>query len=105
MNFLNGAVGGICRRNISSKVALRVKTMHGKRTTHSLEVSIFDKLEVVIDKLFKLEQNEMVRYFNYKLLYCMSKVTPLDLKKTIWSLGLKTGSQLLLVGNRSFQWD
>lgn len=38
--------------------------MHGKRLTHSVEVSIFDKLEVVIEKLLKLEQDEMVRYLS-----------------------------------------
>lgn len=31
VNFLNGAIGGIRRRNISSKITLKVKTMHGKR--------------------------------------------------------------------------
>lgn len=66
--------------------------MHGKRLTHSVEVSIFDKVEVVIEKLLKLEQDEMVRYLSYKLIYCMAKVTPLDLKKTVWSQGLKNGS-------------
>jgi len=64
VDFLNGAIGGIRRRNISSKITLRVKTMHGKRLTHSVEVSIFDKVEVVIEKLLKLEQDEMVRYLS-----------------------------------------
>lgn len=53
--------------------------MHGKRTNHSIEVSIFDKAEAIIDKLFKLELDEMVRYMSYKLLYCMGKVQQLDL--------------------------
>lgn len=79
MQFLSGAVGGIRRRNISSKITLKVKTMHGKRTNHSIEVSIFDKAEAIIDKLFKLELDEMVRYMSYKLLYCMGKVQQLDL--------------------------
>ena len=105
VNFINGAIGGIRRRNISSKITLKVKTMHGKRKTHSIEVSIFDKVEVLMDKLLKLEQDEMVRYLSYKLLYCMGKVQTLDLSKVIWTLGLKNGSQILLVGNRNFQWD
>lgn len=102
VNFINGAVGGICRRNISTKISLRVKTMHGKRLTHTVEVSIYDRAEIVIDKLIKLDQEEMTTYFNYKLLYCMGKLHTLDLKKPIWSLGLKSGAQLLLVGNHNF---
>jgi hypothetical protein len=105
VQFLNGAVGGIRRRNISSKVTIRVKTMHGKRLTHLVELSIFDRVETIIDKLRKLEQAEMLQYISYKLIYCMGKMNALDFKKTIWSLGLKNDSQLLLVGNRTFQWD
>jgi len=46
-----------------------------------------------------------VRYISYKLYYCMGKMQALDLKKQIWSVGLKNDCQLLLVGNRNFQWD
>jgi len=98
VQFTNGMVGGICRRNISSRITIKVKTLHGTRPTHSIEVSIFDKLEVVIDKLLHLQQDEMLRYFSYKLLHCMSKLTTLDLKKSIHSLGLRNGTQLLLWG-------
>lgn len=55
VQFLNGAIGGVRRRNISTKITLRVKTLHGKRPTYPVEVSIFDKVEVVIDKLLKIE--------------------------------------------------
>lgn len=85
-------VGGICRRNISSRITLRIKTLHGTRPTHSIEVSIFDRLEIVIDKLFRIEKEEMLRYFSYKLLHCIGKLTTLDLKKSIHSLGLKNGT-------------
>ena len=55
MNFRNGAIGGIRRKNISSKITLQVKTMHGERKTHNIEVSIFDKVELIIDKLNEIE--------------------------------------------------
>lgn len=54
VQFLNGMVGGISRRNISSRITIKVKTLHGSRPTHSIEVSIFDKLEVVIEKLIRI---------------------------------------------------
>jgi len=66
--------------------------MHGKRSIHTVEVSIYDRVEVIINKLLKIDQDEMIRYFSYKLLYCMDKIQTLDLKKTIWSLGLKNGT-------------
>jgi hypothetical protein len=105
VNFLNGAIGGIRRRNISSRITIRVKTMHGKRLSHSIEVSIFDRVKTVIDKLMKIDQDDMVRYISYKLLLCMGKMQALDLKKLIWQCGLKNDTQLLFVGNRNFQWD
>lgn len=48
--------------------------MHGDRRTHRVEVSIFDRLMVVIDKLTKLEETEMLKYSCYKLMYCMGKI-------------------------------
>lgn len=66
--------------------------MHGKRLTHNIEVSIFDKVEVIIDKLIKLETEELVKYLSYKFLFCMGKVQTLDFNKSIWSQGLKNGS-------------
>jgi len=55
--------------------------MHGKRLTHNIEVSIFDKVEVIIDKLIKLETEELVKYLSYKFLFCMGKVQTLDFNK------------------------
>jgi hypothetical protein len=52
--------------------------LHGIRATHSIEVSIFDKLEVVIEKLMRFDKGEMLRYFSYKFLHCMGKLTALD---------------------------
>lgn len=66
--------------------------MHGKRLTHNIEVSIFDKVEVIIDKLIKLETEELVKYLSYKLFFCMGRVQTLDFNKSIWSQGLKNGS-------------
>lgn len=66
--------------------------MHGKRTTHMIEVSIYDKAEVLIDKLLKIEQAELLKYISIKLMHCMGSVKTLDLKKTIYSLGLKNDS-------------
>lgn len=51
VNFRNGAIGGIRRKNISSKITIKVKTMHGDRKTHNIEVSIFDKAEIINEKL------------------------------------------------------
>lgn len=98
VNFRNGAIGGIRRRNISSKITLQVKTMHGKRTTHNIQVSIFDKVELIIEKLSEIEPDEMLKYYSSRLLYCMGKLQTLKLDQTFESLNLKNRSQILLLG-------
>ena len=57
-----------------------------------MDVSIFDKVEAIIDKLFRRDQNDMIKYLNYKLYYCMGKMQALDLKKSIASYRLKNDS-------------
>jgi hypothetical protein len=48
--------------------------MHGKRQTHKIEVSIFDKVELLIEKLSEIEPDEMLKYYSSRLLYCMGKL-------------------------------
>jgi|LakMenEpi03Oct11_1017367.scaffolds.fasta_scaffold03469_2 hypothetical protein len=53
--------------------------MHGKRETHKIEVSIFDKVELLIEKLSEIEPDEMLKYYSSRLLYCMGKLQTLKL--------------------------
>ena len=55
VQFRSGATGGIKRRNITSKISIKVKTMHGERKTHRMEFSILDKVEKVTEKLAEIE--------------------------------------------------
>lgn len=72
--------------------------MHGKRETHKIEVSIFDKVELLIEKLSEIEPDEMLKYYSSRLLYCMGKLQTLKLDKTFESLNLKNHSKILLLG-------
>jgi len=59
VKFRWGGQGFIQRRLISSKITVNVKTLHGQRKTHTFQVSIFDKVEKIREKLNELEPEEM----------------------------------------------
>jgi len=59
VKFRWGGDGYIQRRLISSKITVNVKTLHGQRKTHTFQVSIFDKVEKIRDKLDELEPEDM----------------------------------------------
>lgn len=54
-----------------TRITLYVKVFHGDRKTHKIDVSILDKISVVVDKLKELEGPEMKRYYHSKLIYPM----------------------------------
>ena len=56
-----------------------VKTMHGKRLTHSISLDITEPLERVKDRLIDLEPNEMSQYRSVRLIYPMGKLRTLPL--------------------------
>jgi len=77
VKFRNGALGGIRRRNITSKISIKVKTMHGERKTHRMEFSIMDKVEKVTEKLAEIEPQEMLKYYTFRLLFPIGRLQEL----------------------------
>lgn len=41
---------------------MKVKTLHGQRKTHTFQVSIFDKVDKIKEKLQELEPEDMQSY-------------------------------------------
>ena len=93
------------RRLISSKITVNVKTLHGQRKTHTFQVSIFDKVEKIRDKLDSLEPEDMRQYPSPRLIYPMGKLRILDMNDTIEKTELKSNCTLVLMGLQSFCWD
>lgn len=73
----SGAFGAIRRRNITSKINIKVKTMHGERLTHRLEFSIMDKVSKILEKLEEIEPAEMMKYYSFRLMLPMGRLQEL----------------------------
>lgn len=59
---------------MSSHITVRVKTLHGKRLTHLIKVSILDKVEKIAEKLTELDPIEISSYHSINLVYPMAKL-------------------------------
>ena len=64
---------------------MRVKTLHGSRVTHSIKVSILDKIEKIGEKLHELDPDELSQYNVLNLVYPMGKIRNLPLDQTVAS--------------------
>jgi len=62
IKFRWGGHGFLKRSRISSHITVRVKTLHGKRLTHSIKVSILDKVEKIGEKLIEADPDELSAY-------------------------------------------
>ena len=50
---------------------MTVKVFHGKKQNHVFKVSILDRLQVIMDRLKRVDQAEMQQYYNTRLVYPM----------------------------------
>ena len=51
-----------------------MKTLHGKRLTHPIKVSILDKIEKIGEKLMEIDPVEISSYHSINLVYPMGKL-------------------------------
>ena len=79
--------------------------MHGKRATHTVAVSIMDKVEKLQELLAKVEPEEMGGYHTVKFVYPIGKLKALNLAKTFQEQNVPCGAQLVLLGQKNFTWD
>jgi|Laugresu1bdmlbsd_1035121.scaffolds.fasta_scaffold105120_1 hypothetical protein len=52
-------VNKIQRQEIKTRISIKVKTMHGQRVTHTLQVSVLDKVEKLTELLILKEPDEI----------------------------------------------
>ena len=59
---------------------MNIKTLHGERKTHKVDVSIIDLVSKIKEKLAEIEPEEMKKYPNVKFVHPMGqiKILPLD---------------------------
>lgn len=62
VKFRWGGHGYLKRSSIKSKIAVNIKTLHGERKTHKVNVSIIDLVSKIKDKLNEIEPEEMKKY-------------------------------------------
>jgi len=98
VNFRWGGIGYIQRRLISSKITINVKTLHGQRKTYTFQVSIFDKVDKIREKLHELSPEDIQSYPTPRLIYPMGKLRILDMEDLIEKVELKSGCTLVLMG-------
>lgn len=85
VKFRWGGHGYLKRTSLKSKIAVNVKTLHGERKTHKVNVSIIDLVSKIKEKLCEIEPEEMKKYPLVKLVHPMGQVKILPLDKTIES--------------------
>jgi hypothetical protein len=56
VEILKGGQGYIQRKELKTEIVVKVKVFHGKRETHVFKVSILDKIQVIIDKLKRIDE-------------------------------------------------
>lgn len=56
--------------------------MHGQRVTHTLQVSVLDKVEKLTELLILKEPDEIEQYLVIKYVYPMGRIQTLDKEKT-----------------------
>lgn len=95
----------IKRSMLRSRIEVNVKTFHGQRKTHKVNVSIIDLIDKIREKLQEIEPNEMGLYHTVKLVYPMGHVKILPLDQTVESQNLPNNSTLVLMGMSTFVWD
>lgn len=107
VHILKGGEAYIQRREIKTHITIHVKVFHGARATHSFEVSILDRIQVLIDKLGKADGSELSYYHESRLVYPMGYLRNLStcLQETFLDQHIPDGAKLVLVGRRSFAWD
>jgi len=77
---------------MKSKIAVKVKTMHGTRKTHTLTVSILDKVSKLIELLTVIEPDDMQNYHTTKFIYAMGALKTLDLEQTFIAQSIPCGA-------------
>lgn len=90
---------------MTQQITVNVKTLHGQRKTHSFQVSIFDKIDKICDKLREVEPEDMKAYSQPRLVYPVGKIRILNLEDSIEKVELKANCTLVLMGLTSFVWD
>ena len=69
--MLKGGEGYIQRRELKTHIFISVKVFHGKKQNHVFKVSILDRIQVIMDRLRRIDQAEMQQYYNTRLVYPM----------------------------------
>lgn len=107
VTLLKGGEGYIQRKELLTHIHIYVKVFHGKRETHFFRVSILDKIQVLIDKIKRLDEDEMKNYFQIRLVYPMGYLRNLSdvANQTFLEQQIPDNAKLVLVGRMSFQWD
>lgn len=107
MTILKGGEGFIQRRELKTHITITVKVFHGSKQNHEFKVSILDRIQVVMDRLKRLDQTEMQQYYNTRLVYPMGYLRNLSLclNETFLQQQIPDNAKLVLVGQRSFTWD
>ena len=77
---------------------MNVKTLHGDRKTHKVNVSIIDLVSKIKEKLCEIEPDHMKNYPQVRLVHPMGQIKILPLDKTIESQNLKDNTTLVLMG-------
>ena len=72
---------------------------------HTLQVSIFDKIQKIVDRLCEEEPEEMKAYPSPRLIYPMGRLRILNFEDTIEKAELPSNCTLVLMGLQSFCWD
>ena len=75
-----------------------MKTLHGQRKTYTFQVSIFDKVDKIREKLHELSPEDIQSYPTPRLIYPMGKLRILDMEDLIEKVELKSGCTLVLMG-------
>ena len=66
------------RRELKTHITIQVKTFHGEKKNHQIKVSILDKIQVLYDQLYLLDQEEMGQYYHKRLVYPMGTLRNLS---------------------------
>lgn len=83
VRFRWGGLGFVKRSEIKSKIEIRVKTLHGERQEHKMQVCISDKVDVIRQRLLKLDSSgELKKYALFKLVHPMAGIQVLRLNRT-----------------------
>ena len=55
-------------------ITVKVKTLHGDRKTHSVKVSILDKIEKIAEKIAEIEPEAVGMFHGVNIIYPMGKL-------------------------------